>query len=92
VEDHVYRRHRKTFPVSSSGHLTGVIATAGLARCPRGDRRRDNPDCGPITMVPTARQGNALQLWAMSWSTSSFLICRAGLSSWALIQLITAGV
>jgi Zn-dependent protease len=35
VEDFVFRYHRKLFPVSSNGHLEGVIVTRDLSQYPR---------------------------------------------------------
>jgi Zn-dependent protease/CBS domain-containing protein len=35
VEDYVYRYHRKMFPVTSNGHVEGVIGTQALAKYPR---------------------------------------------------------
>ena len=35
VDDYVYRHHRKAFPVSSNGHIAGLISTESLSRFPR---------------------------------------------------------
>jgi Zn-dependent protease/CBS domain-containing protein len=40
VEDYVYRFHRKAFPVTSNGHVEGVISTPELARFPHGEWER----------------------------------------------------
>src|SRR5262249_28191538 len=37
VDDYVYRYHRKMFPVTSNGHVEGIITTQALAGVPRGE-------------------------------------------------------
>ena len=67
VEDYVYRYHHKTFPVSSNGHLEGLINTQALIRIPRSEwglhtvaevMRRD---VGAISVSPRADALQALE-------------------------------
>jgi Zn-dependent protease/CBS domain-containing protein len=37
VEDYVYRYHHRAFPVTSNGHLEGIITTRALANLPRSE-------------------------------------------------------
>src|SRR5579883_2412707 len=66
VEDYVYRHHRKAFPVSSNGHVEGVVTTDSLARYPRGEWDRHtvaeamNPDVGAVSIAPGADALEAL--------------------------------
>jgi Zn-dependent protease len=66
VEDYVYRHHRKMFPVSSNGHLAGVIATEALVRYPREEWDRHtvaeamNKDLGAVRIAPDADALEAL--------------------------------
>lgn len=82
VEEYVYRHHRKMFPVSSNGHLAGVIATDALARFPREEWDRHtvaeamNPDRHPLSIAPTA---DALEaLGKMQQTGSSRLLVMEG--------------
>jgi Zn-dependent protease/CBS domain-containing protein len=37
VEDFVYRYHHRAFPVTTDGHLEGMVTTQALGRVPRGE-------------------------------------------------------
>jgi predicted transcriptional regulator len=66
VEDYVYRYHRKAFPVTSNGHVEGVIATPELARFPRDEWARHTvaeamrKDVEALSIAPDGEALNAL--------------------------------
>jgi Zn-dependent protease len=67
VEDYVYRYHRKMFPVSSNGHVMGVISTQALAGYPREEWDRHtvgeamSADLAPFRIAPDADALQALE-------------------------------
>jgi Zn-dependent protease len=66
VEDYVYRYHRKTFPVSSNGHVEGYITTRALAGLPRSEWEHRTVeevmerDIAPVSIAPEADALDAL--------------------------------
>jgi Zn-dependent protease/CBS domain-containing protein len=82
VEDYVYQFHRKMYPVTSNGHLAGVVTTRALADFPRQEWDKHTvaevmqSDLDPISIAPSA---DALQaLGAMQRTGSSRLLVMEG--------------
>jgi Zn-dependent protease/CBS domain-containing protein len=67
VEDYVYRYHHKTYPVTSNGHLEGVVSTGALAQYPRREWDRHTvaeamrQDLQAISLTPDADALKALE-------------------------------
>jgi Zn-dependent protease/CBS domain-containing protein len=82
VEDYVYRYHRKLFPVTSNGHLQGVISTRALAQFPRNEWDRHTvgeamrADVEPVSISPDADALQALE--KMQRTESSRLLVMEG--------------
>jgi Zn-dependent protease len=66
VDDFVYHYHRKMFPVTSDGHVAGVISTAALHRFPRDEWARHTvaeamePDVDTVSIAPATDALEAL--------------------------------
>jgi len=67
VEDYVYHYHHKTFPVTTNGHVEGVIGTSILNRYPRSEWERHTvgeamrTDLDPISISPETDALQALE-------------------------------
>jgi Zn-dependent protease len=82
VDDYVLRYNRKMFPVSSNGHVTGVIATDALAQFPRKEWSRHTVDeamTQDLAAISVAPRADALEaLGKMQQTGSSRLLVMEG--------------
>jgi Zn-dependent protease len=80
VEDYVYRYHHKAFPVSSNGHLEGVISTRALTRFPRAEwdhhtvAEAMHPDVDAISVPPGEDALQALEKMQRTGSSRLLVI------------------
>lgn len=67
VEDYVYRHHRKSFPVTSNGHLEGFVTTRDLGKFPREEWNRHtvaevmHTDVSAVSVSPDSEALDALK-------------------------------
>jgi predicted transcriptional regulator len=80
AEDYVYRHHRKAFPVSSNGHVEGLVSTEGLQRVPRESWGQHSVaeimdrDIDRITVAPDTEALSALKRMQESGSTRLLVV------------------
>jgi Zn-dependent protease len=80
VEDYVYRFHHRAFPVTSDGHLEGLISTQELTKTPRADWHRHTigevmqRDLRSISIPPDADALEALGKMQRSGSTRLLVV------------------
>jgi CBS domain-containing protein len=80
VEDYVYRRPERIFPVCSNDHLAGVITTRALGRYPVGEWPRHsvaevmNPDVDALTVAPGADAAVALEKMQKTGSNTLLVV------------------